>query len=56
MTLQVFESYFTFLELDGVDGLRETPVPISNTVVKTYSADGTWAACPGRVGDSIFLL
>ena len=27
-----------------------TPDPIPNSVVKPSCADGTWAACPGRVG------
>ena len=30
---------------------EDTPVPIPNTEVKLFSADGTWRQLPGRVRD-----
>ena len=30
------------ITLSGGDGERVTPVPIPNTAVKPFSADGTW--------------
>ncbi len=30
----------------GDDGEKVTPVPIPNTAVKLFSADGTWGAAP----------
>jgi hypothetical protein len=34
--------------MSGDDGERVTPVPISNTEVKSFSADGTWARALGE--------
>ncbi len=34
----------------GDDGKEVTPVPIPNTVVKLFSADGNWGYPPVRVG------
>ena len=32
--------------MSGGDGERVTPVPIPNTEVKSFSAEGTWGATP----------
>ena len=32
------------------DGEEVTPVPIPNTEVKLFSADGSWGSPPARVG------
>ena len=37
---------YTNHPLSGDDGERVTPVPIPNTEVKSFSADGTWGATP----------
>ena len=34
----------------GDDGEEVTPVPIPNTEVKLFSADGSWGIPPARVG------
>ena len=34
----------------GDDSKEDTPVPIPNTVVKLFSADGSWGFPPVRVG------
>ena len=34
----------------GGDGEEVTPVPIPNTEVKLFSADGSWGFPPVRVG------
>ena len=34
----------------GDDGKEVTPVPIPNTEVKLFSADGSWGSPPVRVG------
>ena len=34
----------------GGDGEKVTPVPIPNTEVKLFSADGSWDFVPVRVG------
>ena len=34
----------------GGDSEEVTPVPIPNTVVKLFSADGSWGFPPARVG------
>ena len=34
-------TYYVFLKVSGGDSEEATPVPISNTVVKLFSADGT---------------
>ena len=36
--------------LSGDDGEEVTPVPIPNTEVKLFSADGSWGIAPARVG------
>ena len=36
--------------MSGSDGEEVTPVPISNTEVKLFSADGSWGFAPARVG------
>ena len=36
--------------LSGNDGEEATPVPIPNTEVKLFSADGSWGFPPVRVG------
>ena len=36
--------------LSGNDGEEVTPVPIPNTEVKLFSADGSWGFPPVRVG------
>jgi hypothetical protein len=33
-------------KMSGDDGEEDTPVPIPNTEVKLFSADGTWAVAP----------
>ena len=37
-------------KLFGDDSKEDTPVPIPNTVVKLFSADGSWGFPPVRVG------
>jgi hypothetical protein len=37
------------LELSGDNSEEVTPVPMPNTVVKLFSADGSWVR-PARVG------
>ena len=36
--------------LSGGDSEEVTPVPIPNTEVKLFSADGSWGFPPARVG------
>jgi hypothetical protein len=36
--------------MSGDDGEEVTPVPIPNTEVKLFSADGSWGSPPVRVG------
>ena len=36
--------------MSGNDGEEATPVPIPNTEVKLFSADGSWGSPPVRVG------
>ena len=36
--------------MSGDDGEEDTPVPIPNTEVKLFSADGSWGFPPVRVG------
>ena len=36
--------------MSGDDGKEVTPVPIPNTEVKLFSADGSWGFPPVRVG------
>ena len=36
--------------MSGNDGEEATPVPIPNTEVKLFSADGSWGLPPVRVG------
>ena len=36
--------------MSGNDGEEATPVPIPNTEVKLFSADGSWGGPPVRVG------
>ena len=36
--------------MSGNDGEEVTPVPIPNTEVKLFSADGSWGSPPVRVG------
>ena len=36
--------------MSGDDGKEVTPVPIPNTEVKLFSADGSWGSPPVRVG------
>ena len=40
----------SFEFLSGDDGEEVTPVPIPNTEVKLFSADGSWGIAPARVG------
>ena len=37
-------------KLSGDDGEEVTPVPMPNTEVKLFSADGSWGIPPARVG------
>ena len=37
-------------QLSGGDGEEVTPVPMPNTEVKLFSADGSWGFPPVRVG------
>ena len=39
-----------FNKLSGNDGEEATPVPMPNTEVKLFSADGSWGFPPVRVG------
>src|SRR5699024_1558274 len=36
--------------MSGSDCEEVTPVPIPNTAVKLFSADGSWGVAPARVG------
>ncbi len=36
--------------MSGNDSDEVTPVPIPNTAVKLFSADGSWGFAPARVG------
>jgi hypothetical protein len=36
--------------MSGDDGEEVTPVPMPNTEVKLFSADGSWGFPPARVG------
>ena len=40
----------SFYIMSGNDGEEVTPVPIPNTEVKLFSADGSWGFPPVRVG------
>ncbi len=46
--------------MSGNDGEEATPVPIPNTEVKLFSADGSWGSPPVRVGhcqaDSLLIF
>ena len=44
------------LKMSGGDSEEATPVPISNTVVKLFSADGSWGFSPARAGRCRALL
>ena len=49
--LSSFEGiYLQFNKLSGNDGEEATPVPMPNTEVKLFSADGSWGFPPVRVG------
>ena len=39
-----------FEKMSSDDGKEVTPVPIPNTEVKLFSADGSWGLPPARVG------
>ena len=49
LLLSSFEG-MKFLIMSGNDGEEVTPVPIPNTEVKLFSADGSWGGPPVRVG------
>ena len=38
------------VSMPGGNSEEVTPVPIPNTVVKLFSADGSWGFPPARVG------
>src|SRR6185437_3709919 len=40
----------SFYIMSGDDCEEATPVPISNTAVKLFSADGSWGIPPARAG------
>ena len=42
--------------VSGNDGEEVTPVPIPNTEVKLFSADGSWGSPPVRVGRCQVLI
>ena len=44
------EAFTKFKKTFGDDSKEDTPVPIPNTVVKLFSADGSWGFPPVRVG------
>ena len=48
ITLSSFER--TTLRESSDDGEEATPVPMPNTEVKLFSADGSWGLPPARVG------
>jgi hypothetical protein len=51
MSLSSFErAKFFQLNKSSDDGKEVTPVPIPNTEVKLFSADGSWGLPPVRVG------
>ena len=41
---------YCLLKKSSDDGKEVTPVPIPNTEVKLFSADGSWGLPPARVG------
>ena len=50
-SLSSFEGiYLQLNKLSGNDGEEATPVPMPNTEVKLFSADGSWGFPPVRVG------
>jgi hypothetical protein len=48
--LSSFEGTSFKLHRSSDDGEEATPVPIPNTEVKLFSADGSWGFPPVRVG------
>ena len=48
--LSSFEGTKFLIYMSGDDGKEVTPVPIPNTEVKLFSADGSWGSPPVRVG------
>ena len=51
LSLSSFEGISLQLnKLSGNDGEEATPVPMPNTEVKLFSADGSWGFPPVRVG------
>ena len=50
MSLSSFERTNFQLNKSSDDGKEVTPVPIPNTEVKLFSADGSWGLPPVRVG------
>ena len=52
MSLSSFErtTSQSYISESGDDGKEVTPVPIPNTEVKLFSADGSWGLPPARVG------
>ena len=47
---QFNKSWFYSHDRFSDDGEEVTPVPIPNTEVKLFSADGSWGSPPVRVG------
>ena len=41
---------FYLIKLSGSNSEEATPVPMPNTEVKLFSADGSWGFAPARVG------
>ena len=49
-TLNLIEIMVNVMIRFSDDGEEVTPVPIPNTEVKLFSADGSWGSPPVRVG------
>ena len=50
------QTYFKHKTIFSDDGIKDTPVPIPNTEVKLYSADGTWRAASWESRTSLILF
>ena len=50
MSLSSFERTSSQVNMCSDNGKEVTPVPIPNTEVKLFSADGSWGLPPVRVG------
>ena len=57
--ITIMKIVLAFQAMSGGNSEEATPVPIPNTEVKLFSADGSWGFTPARVGRcqaSIFII